>query len=53
MSVTMEEAMQYAWDASKVLFAFSPVLVIAAVLVLAREDEETEIAKRKIKCAKS
>jgi len=52
-NITMEEALDFAWTAFKVIFACSPVIAIAAVLVLAREDEETEIAKRKVKCAKS
>eukprot|EP00581_Thalassiosira_minuscula_P007408 CAMPEP_0183706130 /NCGR_PEP_ID=MMETSP0737-20130205/3040_1 /TAXON_ID=385413 /ORGANISM="Thalassiosira miniscula, Strain CCMP1093" /LENGTH=51 /DNA_ID=CAMNT_0025933453 /DNA_START=170 /DNA_END=325 /DNA_ORIENTATION=- len=46
-------AMEYAWTATKVLFVCSPILAIATVLVFAREDEETEIAKRKVKCARS
>mmetsp|Transcript_18665 Transcript_18665/g.40059 ORF Transcript_18665/g.40059 Transcript_18665/m.40059 type:complete len:83 (-) Transcript_18665:273-521(-) len=51
--ITMESALEYAWMVSKVIFACSPVLAIFAVLAFAREDEETEIAKRKVKCAKS
>mmetsp|Transcript_41411 Transcript_41411/g.67928 ORF Transcript_41411/g.67928 Transcript_41411/m.67928 type:complete len:84 (+) Transcript_41411:302-553(+) len=51
--VTLELALEYAWTATKVIFACSPVLAIFAVLAFAREDEEEEIAKRKVKCAKS
>lgn len=51
--ITMESAIEYALTATKVLLACSPILAIVAVLAFAREDEETEIAKRKIKCARS
>lgn len=48
----MELAIGHAWTATKVIFACSPILAIFAVLALAREDEETENAKRKIKESK-
>jgi hypothetical protein len=48
-----ETALEYLWTVSKVIIACSPVIAIAAVLIFAREDEETEIAKRKVKCARS
>ena len=51
--MTMESALDYAWSITKVIIACSPILAIVAVLALAREDEETEAAKRKIKCARS
>eukprot|EP00985_Skeletonema_marinoi_P002423 scaffold1019_cov97-Skeletonema_marinoi.AAC.1 len=43
----METAIEYVWTFGKVIIACSPVFAIAAILVFAREDEETEIAKRK------
>eukprot|EP00578_Thalassiosira_sp_NH16_P000706 CAMPEP_0181139324 /NCGR_PEP_ID=MMETSP1071-20121207/34722_1 /TAXON_ID=35127 /ORGANISM="Thalassiosira sp., Strain NH16" /LENGTH=51 /DNA_ID=CAMNT_0023226225 /DNA_START=406 /DNA_END=564 /DNA_ORIENTATION=- len=49
----LESALESAWTFTKVIVACSPVLAIMAVLVFAREDEEEEAAKRKIKCAKS
>lgn len=49
----METALEYFWTCSKVVIACSPVIAIAAILIFAREDEETEIAKRKVKCARS
>ncbi len=52
-AAAMELALEFAWTAAKVIFACSPVLAIVAVLTLAREDDETEAAKRTIKCAKS
>ncbi len=48
-----ETALEYFVTFSKVIIACSPVIAIAAILVFAREDEETEEAKRKVKCAKS
>jgi hypothetical protein len=48
----LESALEFAWTTAKLLFVFSPVLAIVAVLVLAREDDETEAAKRMIKCTK-
>jgi len=51
--ITMELVMEYAWTTTKVLIACSPILAIFAVLAFAREDEEEEIAKRNVKCAKS
>ena len=48
----MEAALENIWTVVKVIMACSPVLVIAAILIFAREDEETEVAKRKIKCAR-
>ncbi len=48
-----ETALEYFWTFSKVIIACSPVIAIAAILVFAREDEETEAAKRKVKCARS
>ena len=52
-TITMDDAIYYAKTGFKVLFACSPVLLIAGILVFAREDEEEEAAKRKIKCARS
>ena len=52
-SITMDDAIYYAKTGFKVLFACSPVLLIAGILVFAREDEEEEAKKRKIKCARS
>jgi len=52
-AITMNDAIYYAKTGFKVLFACSPVLLIAGILVFAREDEEEEAAKRKIKCARS
>jgi hypothetical protein len=49
----MESALENIWTVAKVIMACSPVLAIAAILIFAREDEETEVAKRKIKCARS
>ena len=43
----------YIWDALKVGMACSPIIAIVLILACAREDDEEEIAKRKIKCAKS
>ena len=52
-TITMEIALDYAWIFTKVIIACSPVLAIVGILVFAREDDEEEAAKRKIKCAKS
>mmetsp|Transcript_29555 Transcript_29555/g.62703 ORF Transcript_29555/g.62703 Transcript_29555/m.62703 type:complete len:84 (-) Transcript_29555:309-560(-) len=52
-AVTLESALESAWTVTKVILACSPILAIIAVLAFAKEDEETEIAKRKVKCAKS
>ena len=52
-TLTMDVALDYAWTAFKVIFACSPIIAIIAILALAREDEEEEAAKRKIKCARS
>ena len=50
---TLELALEYAWKIAKVLFAFSPVLAVFAVLAFAKEDEETEAEKRRLsKCCK-
>jgi hypothetical protein len=38
---------------AKVILALSPVIAIVAVLVFAREDDEAEDAKRKVKCQRS
>lgn len=38
------------WVAAKVLLASSPIIAIVAVLIFAREDDEVEDAKRKVKC---
>ena len=46
-------SLEFAWTAAKVIFACSPILAIAAVLAFAKEDNETEDAKRKIKCNRS
>ena len=51
--VTLDSALDYAWTTAKVLFACSPILLIFAVLLFAREDEEAKSAKRKVKCARS
>ena len=48
-----ETALEYVWTLSKVIIACSPVIAIAAILVFAREDDETEAAKRKVKCVRS
>ena len=53
ITINMDDAIYYAKTGFKVLFACSPVLLIAGILLFAREDEEEEAAKRKIKCAKS
>ncbi len=42
--------LDYIWDGAKVLMAFSPIIAIVLILAFAREDEETEAAKRKVKC---
>lgn len=52
-TITMVDAIYYAKTGFKVLFACSPVLLIAGILLFAREDEEEEAAKRKVKCARS
>ena len=49
----LELAIDYAWTTFKVVFACSPIIAIVAILALAREDEDEEAAKRKIKCARS
>jgi hypothetical protein len=49
----MEEVLDQAMSVLKVLLAFSPILAIVGILAFAREDEETEAAKRKIKCNRS
>ena len=49
----MEEILDQAFTVLKVLLACSPVLAIVGILAFAREDEETEAAKRKVKCARS
>jgi hypothetical protein len=49
----METALETVWTVAKVILACSPILFIVGILAFAREDEETEIAKRKIKCARS
>jgi hypothetical protein len=49
----MESALENIWTVAKVIMTCSPVLAIAAILIFAREDEETEVAKRKIKCSRS
>ena len=49
----LELAIDYAWTTLKVVFACSPIIAIVAILALAREDEDEEAAKRKIKCARS
>jgi uncharacterized membrane-anchored protein len=41
------------WSAAKVLLALSPVIAIVVVLMFAREDDEVEDAKRKVKCQRS
>ena len=48
-----ELVLDYAWTTFKVVFACSPIIAIGAILLLAREDEDEEAAKRKIKCARS
>jgi hypothetical protein len=50
--ITLELALEYAWTTTKVIFACSPILAIIAVLAFSYEAEETEAAKRKVKCAK-
>lgn len=52
-TITMDVALDYAWTTFKILFACSPIIAIIAILALAREDDEEEAAKRKIKCARS
>ena len=52
-TITMDIALDYAWTTFKILFACSPIIAIIAILALAREDDEEEAAKRKIKCARS
>ena len=52
-SMELELAIDYAWTTFKVVFACSPIIAIVAILALAREDEDEEAAKRKIKCARS
>ena len=52
-TITIDDAIYYAKTGFKVLFACSPVLLIAGILLFAREDEEEEAKKRKIKCARS
>ena len=42
-SITMDDAIYYAKTGFKVLFACSPVLLIAGILVFAREDEEEDM----------
>ena len=49
----MEELIDQAITVMKVLFVCSPILAIVGILAFAREDEETEEAKRKVKCARS
>ena len=51
--MTMESALESAWTFLKVTLACSPIIAIVAILALVREDEETEVAKRKVKCARS
>jgi hypothetical protein len=52
-AAALESALELACTAAKVILACSPILAIVAVLALAREDDETEAAKRTIKCVKS
>ena len=49
----MEEILDQVAIVLKVLLVFSPILAIVGILVFAREDEETEAAQRKRKCARS
>lgn len=53
METTETTALEYIWTFGKVIIAFSPIIAIASILIFAREDDEVEIAKRKVKCAKS
>ena len=46
-------SLEFTMTAAKVIFACSPILAIVAVLAFAKEDDETEDAKRKIKCNRS
>ena len=49
----MDEVLEQAFTVLKVLLACSPILAIVGILAFAREDDETEAAKRKVKCSRS
>ena len=52
-SVELEDVIEFAVIGAKLLMVFSPIIAIAAILMLSRESDEEEERKRGIKCAKS
>ena len=57
VEIQVETLVEYANNAFRIMLATSPILVIAFVLMMAREDEDEEKLKleksKKRKCAKS